>query len=48
VLISNLAFWLFVKKAKVVEVKQKARLEVKAELNVNKIKDEYVSSIRRC
>jgi hypothetical protein len=38
---------LFVKKAKVIKVKQRARLGVKAELDVNKVKNKYVSSIKR-
>jgi hypothetical protein len=38
---------LFVKKAKVVKVEQKARLEVRAELDVDKVEDKCVSSIKR-
>jgi hypothetical protein len=37
----------FVEEAEVVEVEQKARLGVGAELDVDEVEDECVSSIRR-
>jgi hypothetical protein len=48
VLTSDLASWSFVEEAEVVEVEQKARLGVGAELDVDEVEDECVSSIRRC